>query len=161
MIFPDFIDNFLSLIFLSLPNNMLPSLPTTIVNNSKLRQIQLSNNPHLHSIRSLNGHSSLEYIRANNCSIENLPINLPQVTDLHMSNNSLRNLRNIQMLGHATNAEKYFHFDQNRIQSITPQIRYINNLRYLNLDGNQLKNMPRSILYVNTLCYLYIQNNHF
>ncbi|CAF4310591.1 unnamed protein product [Adineta steineri] len=51
MIFPDFIGNFLSLNFLSLPNNMLTSLPTTIVNNSKLRQIELSNNPHLHSIQ--------------------------------------------------------------------------------------------------------------
>ncbi|CAF1100481.1 unnamed protein product [Adineta steineri] len=65
------------------------------------------------------------------------------------------------MLGHTTNTKKYFHFDQNRIQSITPQIRYINNLRYLNLDENQLKNIPRSILYVNILRYLYIENNRF
>ncbi|CAF4390101.1 unnamed protein product, partial [Adineta steineri] len=122
-ILPDFIGNFLSLKFLSLPNNMLTLLPTTIVNNSKLRHIVLNNNPNLRSIQSLNGHPSVKYIEAKNCSIENLPINIPQLTDLYMSNNNLKNLRSIQALGHATDARKFFYFGQNRIQSITPQIR--------------------------------------
>ncbi|CAF1460297.1 unnamed protein product [Adineta steineri] len=161
MILPNFIGNFLSLIFLSLPNNMLTSLPTTIVNNQLLRQIELGNNIHLNSMQSLNGHPSVKYIEANNCSIEKLPVNLSQLTDLYMSNNKLKNLRNIQTLGRATNARKYFYFGQNYIQSITPQIRYVKNLYFLNLDGNQLNNMPSSILYMNTLRYLYIRNNHF
>ncbi|CAF0982531.1 unnamed protein product [Adineta steineri] len=161
MILPDFIGNISSLIFLSLPNNMLTSLPTTIVNNQLLRQIELGNNPYLNSIQSLNDHPSVKYIEANNCSIENLPVNLSQLTDLYMPNNKLKNLRNIQTLGRATNTKKYFYFNQNRIRSITPQIRYVKNLYFLNLDGNQLKNMPSSILYMNTLRYLYIQSNHF
>ncbi|CAF1371310.1 unnamed protein product [Adineta steineri] len=160
-ILPDFIGNFLSLKFLSLPNNMLTLLSTTIVNNSKLREIKLDNNPNLRSIQSLNGHPSVKYIGAKNCSIENLPINIPQLTDLYMSNNNLKNLRSIQALGHATDARKFFYFDQNRIQSITPQIRYVKNLYSLNLNGNQLNNMPSSILHMNTLRYLYIQSNRF
>ncbi|CAF4231977.1 unnamed protein product, partial [Adineta steineri] len=122
MILPEFMGNLSSLRFLSLPNNMLTSLPTTIVNNQLLRQIELGNNPNLSSIQSLNGHPSIKYIEANNCSIENLPVNLSQLTDLYMSNNKLKNLRNIQTSGRATNARKYFYFGQNRIQSITPQI---------------------------------------
>ncbi|CAF3504416.1 unnamed protein product [Adineta steineri] len=161
MVLPEFMGNLSSLRFLSLPNNMLTSLPTTIVNNQLLRQIELGNNPNLSSIQSLNGHPSIKYIEANNCSIENLPVNLSQLTDLYMSNNKLKNLRNIQTLGRATNARKYFYFGQNYIQSITPQIRYVKNLYFLNLDGNQLNNMPSSILYMNTLRYLYIRNNHF
>ncbi|CAF0931164.1 unnamed protein product [Adineta steineri] len=160
-ILPEFIGNLSSLQLLSLANNMLTSLPTTIVNNQLLRQIELDNNPNLNSIQSLNGHPSVKYIEANNCSIENLPVNLSQLTDLYMSNNKLKNLRNIQTLGRATNARKYFYFGQNHIQSITPQIRYVKNLYFLNLDGNQLNNMPSSIIYMSTLRYLYIQNNHF
>ncbi|CAF1327743.1 unnamed protein product [Adineta steineri] len=158
-ILPDFIGNFLSLKFLSVPNNMLTLLPTTIVNNSKLRHIVLNNNPYLHSIQSLNDHPSIKYIEAKNCSIENLPVNLPQLTDLYMSNNNLENLRNINTLGYATNARKFFYFGQNRIKFITPQIQYVNNLYSLDLNGNQLNNMPSAILSMNTLRYLDIQNN--
>ncbi|CAF3660494.1 unnamed protein product [Adineta steineri] len=160
-ILSEFIGSLSSLEYLSLKNNMLKALPTTILNNHLLRQIELGNNPDLDSIQSLNGHPSVKYIEANNCSIENLPVNLSQLTDLYMSNNKLKNLRNIQTLGRATNARKYFYFGQNHIQSIIPQIRYVNNLYFLNLDGNQLNNMPSSILYMNTLRYLYIQSNHF
>ncbi|CAF3860150.1 unnamed protein product [Adineta steineri] len=157
-ILPEFISNLSSLQFLSLPNNMLTSLPTPILNNQLLRQIELDNNVHLNSIQSLNGHPSVKYIEANNCFIENLPVNLSQLTDLYILNNKLKNLRNIETLGFATNARKYFYFGQNHIQSITPQIRYVKNLYFLNLDENQLNNMPSSILHIFKTIILVILN---
>ncbi|CAF3522069.1 unnamed protein product [Rotaria sp. Silwood1] len=161
MALPNGIDGLSSLTLLFLPNNKLISLPKTIKNIRSLSQIVLKNNPYLHSIQSLNGLSNLRILQTDNCPIERIPLYLPQLTDLYMSKNNLSHLIGIRTLGYKTNSSKYFYFNNNRIQSVPPQIKHVNNLYFLNLDYNHLISLPLDIFSIPTLHYLYIRNNDF
>jgi len=158
---PHVIGNLSSLTYLSLPNNKLKSLPRTIANLRLLHQITLTNNSHLCSIQSINGLPSLTILDARHCSIKNLSLYLPKLTDLHMSNNNLEDLDDIETSGNGTSENKTFHFDYNQIRSIPPQIRHISNLYWLNLNHNRLANLPTDIFEITTLSHLYIQGNRF
>ena len=158
---PSAIGNLSSLTFLSLSNNKLKSLPTTIANLRFLRQITLKNNVHLRSIQAINGLPSLITLDTRHCPIEHLPLYLPQLTNIHMSNNSLQDLDGIESLGNGTSKQKAYHFDKNQIRSIPPQIRFVNNLYWLNLNHNQLDNLPTDIFDILTLSHLYIRDNRF
>jgi Leucine-rich repeat (LRR) protein len=161
MSLPDSIGDLSSLAFLYLPNNNLKSLPKTIKNLRSLQQLTLSNNRYLHSIEPLNGLPSLRILDTRNCRILVLPQNLPQLTDLYMSNNSLTKLAAIETLGTATNNKKSFYFDMNYIESVPPQIQEVKNLFWLTLNQNKLKDLPTDIFKVTTLSYLNIQRNDF
>jgi Leucine-rich repeat (LRR) protein len=158
---PDSIGNLSSLALLSLPYNKLTSLPTTVLKIPLLWELILSHNPYLRSIKSINGHRYLSYLQTDNCPIEEIPVNLPQLTDLNMFNNNLTNLVNIRTLGNETESEKYFDFDKNYIRFVPPQIQYVKNLYSLNLDNNKLKMLPSDIFDIQTLDYLSIRNNSF
>jgi hypothetical protein len=157
----DAIGDLSSLNTLSLSNNKLTSLPTTMINLRLLLQIILKNNIHLRSIQSLNGLPSLQELDARHCSIERIPLHLPKLTNLLMSNNNLTNLIDIQTLGNKVNNTKYFNFDSNYIQSISHQIQHVNNLYWLNLNNNRLETLPLDISKVTTLSHLYIRQNRF
>ena len=161
MSLPDSIGDLSSLTMLYLPNNNLKSLPESIKNLRSLRQLTLTNNRYLHSIEPLNGLPSLSTLDTRHCPIPVLPQNLPQLTDLYMSNNSLTKLAAIETLGTATNSKKSFYFDMNSIESVPPQIQEVNNLFWLNLNQNKLKDLPTNIFNIITLSYLNIQRNDF
>jgi Leucine-rich repeat (LRR) protein len=161
MSLPDSIGDLSSLAFLYLPNNNLKSLPKTIKNLRSLQQLTLSNNRYLYSIEPLNGLPSLRILNTRHCPILVLPQNLPQLTDLYMSNNSLTKLAAIETLGTATNNKKSFYFDMNYIESVPPQIQEVKNLFWLTLNQNKLKDLPTDIFKVTTLSYLNIQRNDF
>jgi Leucine-rich repeat (LRR) protein len=156
---PDSIGDLSSLKTLYLANNNLISLPSTINNLRSLTDINLTNNPYLHSIQPLNGLPSLRSLDARHCSIKDLPRDLPQLIDVLMTNNNLTRLVDIETLGSGTNNTKSFHFDKNRIQFISPNIRAVKNLFRLNLNNNQLKTLPSDIFNIPTLRDLYVNNN--
>jgi Leucine-rich repeat (LRR) protein len=150
-----------SLIHLNLQNNKLTSLPTTIKNTRSLSVLELNNNPNLRSIQSLNGHPNLKVLRTYNCPIEHIPVNLPMLTDLSMSNNSLTDLFGIQTLGDKASGSKSFNFYGNSILHLSPQIRQVTDIYILNLDRNNLYSLPLAFLNVTKLNFLYIRNNDF
>jgi Leucine-rich repeat (LRR) protein len=158
---PDSIGDLSSLKFLTLTDNKLTSLPETINKLRSIQEIILTNNPYLHSIEPVNGLPLLKSLRTDNCQIECLPRNLPQLQALYMTKNNLIHLTDIQTLGNETNGRKSFYFDWNFIQSIPSNIQYVRNLNSLNLNHNQLKTLPFSIFNMNTLDNLSIQNNSF
>jgi Leucine-rich repeat (LRR) protein len=158
---PNVIGKLLSLTELLLPNNNLKTLPPTIKHLRSLKTIDLSNNPHLSSIQELNGLPSLGILNAQHCSIKSLPRNLPNLTDLYMTNNNLTVLTGIETLGTGTTDEKSFYFGENQISTIPPEIAKVNNLHRLNMNGNQLNNLPANIYSITTLRYFHIKNNRF
>jgi Leucine-rich repeat (LRR) protein len=54
-----------------------------------LVSINLDNNAYLRSIQSLNDLPNLHMVRATNCSVTRIPLNLPNMCYLYMSNNKL------------------------------------------------------------------------
>jgi Leucine-rich repeat (LRR) protein len=158
---PDSIGDLLSLKILILNDNNLSTLPETMTNLELLQYLTLSNNPNLRSIKSLNGHPSLGFLEMRNCPIELLPHNLPQLTVLHMTNNKLSHLNGIESLGKATNGNKIFDFDGNRILTITPSIDSVRNLYQLQLGRNALVVLPSNMFNIPTLAHLDIRSNRF
>ena len=139
MSLPSTIGRLSALTILYLPNNHLHSLPITIRQLRSLQQLTLSNNPALHSVEPINTLPSLMILDTRNCPIEFLPRDLPQLTTLYMSNNSLTYLTGIETLGTQTNRRKSFYFDRNPIRFISPRIRHIKNLVRLHLDDPNRK----------------------
>jgi Leucine-rich repeat (LRR) protein len=78
------------------PYNSLTILSPAIAKLRSLTHIIITNNPGLRSIQVLNGLPSLQRLDVKCCSIERLPLNLPNLTDLYMTNNSLTSLIGIQ-----------------------------------------------------------------
>ena len=157
----DSIGDLLLLKFLILPDNNLSSIPRTLVNLRSLQELILTNNRYLRSIQTLNGHPSLRFLDTRNCPIELLPRDLFRITILKMTNNNLTNLLGIDTLGKGISAEKHFEFDQNHIQTVSPKIRDVRNLKQLNLANNNLTTLPTDIFDVDTLGHLNIEKNHF
>ncbi|CAF0781777.1 unnamed protein product [Adineta steineri] len=159
---PNIIRNLSSLQRLSIFNTTLRSLPKTISNLKSLKRLQLQNNPYLHSIKEIDGLPALRSLDARHCSVEDLPRNLPQLVDLYMPYNSLTRLNSdITTLSNKANKNQNFEFNNNRITSITPEIRYLHTLSQLHLDHNQLHNLPKDIFDMKKLTYLYLRNNSF
>jgi Leucine-rich repeat (LRR) protein len=151
---PDSIGNLSSLSHLYLSGNKLTSLPTTIANIQVLYSVLLDDNLKLRSLQSLNGLPNLISSYARNSLIERLPLNLPNLYYLYMSNNNLTDLIGTGTLGNKTTLSKHFYFNMNRIQFVPPQIRFVRNLYYLNLDNNELATLRTDIFNLTTLRYL-------
>ena len=158
---PDDIENLNLLEILDLSNNNLTELPTTIANIPKLNQLKLNNNLNLRAIQTLNGHRSLTSLQANNCSIKYIPLGLPKLTSLHLSNNRLSDIINITTLGNASPNEKFFYLHNNQITFIPRQIQHVENLAELYLDHNQLRDLNLKFFNIKALRYLCIGNNNF
>jgi Leucine-rich repeat (LRR) protein len=158
---PDSIGNLSSLIFLDLSKNKLTSLPTTIAKSRSLGYVNLENNLKLRSVQSLNGLPNLYNLSTIYCPIERLPLDLPELSGLHMYNNNLTDLIGIGTLGNKTTDLKWFGFTMNRIRFIPPSIHYVCNLEGLDLDDNQLRTLPTELFNMTTLRYLDIRNNPF
>ncbi|CAF1052945.1 unnamed protein product [Adineta ricciae] len=157
----DLIGELSSLEILRLSNNSLSSIPSTIIKNSRLTTFDISNNKKLRSIQSLNGHPYLVTLSADNCSIEEIPTDLPKLVNLYMQNNKIHDVSKIGTLGNGTDERKNFNFRKNSIRYLTPFIRHVKNLYYLNVDYNKLDVLPMDIYQVKTLKHLWIRNNNF
>ncbi|CAF4212524.1 unnamed protein product [Adineta steineri] len=156
------IGNLLSLQHLSIFNTNLEELPKTISNLKSLKKLMLQNNSYLHSIKEIDGLPVLHTLDVRHCSIQDLPRNLPKLLNLYMPYNSLTTLgSDIRTLSNKENKEQNFQFDNNRITSITPEIRHLHTLSRLHLDHNQLHTLPKDIFDMTKLTYLYLQNNSF
>ncbi len=75
-------------------------------------------------------------MQRHNFPIEQILVNLPQLTDLYTLKNNVTNLVNIRTLSNETNSGKYFYFDTNYIRFVPPQTQYVKNLEFLNLNNN-------------------------
>lgn len=95
VVLPDSIGNLSALRTLNLQNNKLTSLPTAMTNLRSLGYVTLTNNPALRSVQSLNGLPYLSTLYTSSCPIERLPLNLPNLYSLYMSNNNLTDLVNV------------------------------------------------------------------
>ncbi|CAF1564451.1 unnamed protein product [Adineta steineri] len=156
------IGNLLSLQHLSIFNTNLEELPKTISNLKSLKKLMLQNNSYLHSIKEIDGLPVLHTLDVRHCSIQDLPRNLPKLLNLYMPYNSLTTLgSDIRTLSNKENKEQNFQFDNNRITSITPEIRHLHTLSRLHLDHNQLHTLPKDIFDMTKLTYLNLQNNRF
>jgi len=146
---------------LSIIFNQLKSLPKGFGMLNSLSTIELNNNVNLRSIQSLNGLPNLITISAINCSITSIPINLPKLYFMEMTNNKISNLNGIQTIGSQQDLTKYFLFSLNQIRAVPSEIASVNNLYIFHLDNNQLTNLPSTIFGYKALAVLYIQNNSF
>ncbi|CAF1227986.1 unnamed protein product [Adineta ricciae] len=158
---PDSIGELSSLKTLQLSDNSLSAIPSTIIKTSCLTTFDINNNKKLQSIQTLNGHPNLMTLFADNCSIEDIPMDLPQLVNLYMRNNKIHDVSKIYTLGNGTDERKNFDFRKNSIRYLTPFIRRVKNLCYLNLDYNKLDVLPMDIYEVKTLKHLWIRKNNF
>lgn len=158
---PDGFGDLESLSSLTITYSRMTSLPMAIGMIRSLTNVYLDDNAALHSLQSLNGLPNLMRLSAINCSITRIPLNLPNIFYLYMSNNQLTNLNGIQTLGSETNNTKSFAFDMNQIQSLSGQIGSVYKLATLRINDNKLKNLPAEIYGVKTLIYLDIRKNLF
>jgi hypothetical protein len=69
--------------------NDIPALPTWMCQLTSLTQVTLSNSPRLTSLQPLNGYPSLAVLIADNCPINAIPLNLPKLETIHLSNKNL------------------------------------------------------------------------
>ncbi len=60
-------------------------------------------------------------MQRHNFPIEQILVNLPQLTDLYTLKNNVTNLVNIRTLSNETNSGKYFDYDTNDIRFVPPQ----------------------------------------
>ncbi|CAF1052931.1 unnamed protein product [Adineta ricciae] len=157
----DLIGELSSLETLRLSNNSLSSIPSTIIKNSRLTTFDINDNKRIQSIQSLNGHPYLVTLSADNCSIEEIPTDLPKLVNLYVRNNKIHDVSKIGTLGNGTDERKNFDFSKNSIRYLTPFIRNVKKLCYLNLDYNKLDVLPMDIYQVKTLKHLWIRNNNF
>ena len=155
-----YMSSLLRLTFLKLDNNNLTSLLLPIQRLTKLKQLDVSKNPNLKSLSSLNGHQKLEQILASFCSIKQLPKQLPQLRLLNLKNNSLTSLDNIETLGQNVQTSISFIFANNQIKDIPEQITKVKRLTVLNLNGNNIENIRLKYLcQLTNLTKLYIKLN--
>ncbi|CAF1371539.1 unnamed protein product [Adineta steineri] len=135
-------------------------LPKNISNLKSLKKLMLQNNSYLHSIKEIDGLPALHTLDVRHCSIQDLPRNLPKLNDLYMPYNNLTSLgSDIRTLSNKENKVQNFHFDNNLITSITPEIRHLHTLSRLQLDHNQLDNLPTDMFDMKNLTYLNLKNN--
>ncbi|CAF1279812.1 unnamed protein product [Adineta steineri] len=159
---PETIGNLSSLQRLSIFNTHLKSLPKTISNLKSLKKLMLQNNSYLHSIKEIDGLPALHTLDVRHCSIQDLPRNLPKLMNFYMPYNNLTALgSDIKTLINKANKNQNFQFDNNRITSITPEIRHLHTLSQLHLDHNQLHTLPKDIFDMTKLTDLYLRNNRF
>jgi Leucine-rich repeat (LRR) protein len=92
---PEEIGNLKHLSEFVMDNTDLVSLPKTIANIKSLDYIILYHNLRLRSLESLSGLPNLSILTAENCSIDRLPSNLPNLNYLMMSNNNLTDIGGI------------------------------------------------------------------
>jgi Leucine-rich repeat (LRR) protein len=158
---PNTFSNLQSLSSLTIYYSKMTSLPMTVGKISSLRTMYLDNNAALRSIQSLNGLQNLIILSAINCSITRIPLDLPKVYYLYMTNNKLTNLNGIETLGSTTNDTKLFAFEINQISALPANIGSVYKLSVLRVNGNKLTNLPSEIYDINTLIILDIQHNLF
>jgi Leucine-rich repeat (LRR) protein len=134
---PESIGDLPLLTTLSLANNNLTSLSSTLRNLRRLNQLVLDNNPGLRSLNPISGHSSLKILMARVCSIERLPHDLPQLTDLHLSNNNLTDLDSIETLGFDNYKKKSFFLNYNQLSDLPGEVLDIPSLVDFRIEYNR------------------------
>ena len=157
--FPQSMSALSSLRILSLINNNIASLPPWMRQLTALTQLILTNNHRLSSLQSLNGHPSLKMLTANNCSINQIPQNLPQLEKLDLSNNKLTSLKAIETLGNGKTKKMVFYFDNNRIRVIPRQIGLLKKLVELSLRNNSLVYLPKALMLLTSLTKINLIGN--
>ena len=156
---PESIGALSSLRILSLSHNDISSLPKSMRKMSSLTHLTLSNNPRLTSLQPINGHPALIVLIANNCSIEQIPRNLPKLERMSLSSNDLTSLEGIETLSNATKRNVQFYFDSNQIKTIPPEIRFLDRLTVLNLNDNALYYLPTDLARAPSLISLHLKKN--
>jgi len=149
-----------SLQSLRLRGNKLYSLPTTIRQLPALTSISIDRNP-IASLAPIDGMTSLEHVSANDCSIKQLPRDLPMLYWLSMYGNQLESLDGIATLGSSSTKDKYFWLYKNQIKAIPSEISQVKNLIILSLNSNQLQDLPDEIYSVKELRELHLDHNRF
>jgi len=158
---PNSFSSLTSLFSLTITFSQLKVLPKGIGMLSSLVNIYLDNNNDLRSVQSLNGLPNLYRLSTINCSITSIPMNLPKIFYLVMTNNKLTNLNGIRTLGSQMDDTKIFFFDINQIRAVPSEINQVYKMVTLNLAKNQLTNLPSTIFGYEPLGYLNIQHNSF
>ncbi|CAF0977821.1 unnamed protein product [Adineta steineri] len=133
-----------SLVNLLLSHNQMRSLPSTTSSLTRLSLLDVQSNP-LTSINELNNMNTLRTLYAQNCNINQLPNNIPNLINLNMSYNDLKELLDIGTLG-TVNQVKNFDFSYNQIRLIPSAISLIvPYLQKLSVKHNQLKFLPKEL----------------
>jgi Leucine-rich repeat (LRR) protein len=161
MALPNSFTSLRSLSSLMITSSQLKSSPKTMGLLTSLSNIGLDNNINLRSIDSLTSLPNLVRLTAVNCSIKHIPIHLPNVSYIDMSNNKLINLNGIETIGSRTTKSKSFCFETNQIRSLPSQISSVHKLSALKIANNQLINLPSTLFDYPSLAYFDIQNNSF
>ena len=156
---PESIGAMPSLNILSLTHNDIVSLPTSLRQMTSLTHLTLTNNSRLTSLQPINGHPALTVLIATNCSIKQIPRNLPKLKSLHLSNNDLTSLEGIETLGDASDKSVDLFFDSNRIETIPPTILLVKNLAVLHLNNNTLFYLPEELMRLPSLTELQLKDN--
>jgi Leucine-rich repeat (LRR) protein len=102
----------------------------------------------------------LSNLVATHNQLEILPINLPKLTYLNMSNNNFDDLSDLADL--ASTALFSVDFSNNKVDHIPPEInRFTTTLRYLYLSNNSLAYLPTNIFQLRNLYTADFRNNAF
>jgi leucine-rich repeat protein SHOC2 len=157
---PEDIGNLISLVQLNLDQNLLLNIPWGLGRLPSLTSLSLQNNRRLSSIDTLIGSKSLTTVRASNCSINQLPRNISNLSIIELDGNQLRSLDGLETISahHSTSLS----FNDNQITTISSaSLKQIVTLDDFSLSGNLLTTLPDSLYLIKGLKTLYITDNKF
>ncbi|UJR11013.1 hypothetical protein I4U23_015197 [Adineta vaga] len=156
----DDVSKLTSLTQLTLDQNLLTSLPWTVSRLPSLTSLSLQNNPRLSSVDTLVGSTSLNILRASNCTIDHLPANIPNLHTIEFDGNQLASLSSLETIT-ARNCS-LLSFKNNRIASMSSaSLSKINSLNNFYLSNNALTTLPDTMYVIEDLKIVDIRNNDF
>ena len=149
-----------SLVQLTLDQNLLLNIPWNLGKLSTLTSLSVRNNRRLSSIDTLIGSESLTTIRASNCSISQLPRNIPNLRTIELDGNQLRSLDGLETI--TASSSSYLSFNNNQIMTISREsLMQIVRLEYLSLSDNLLTTLPDLFYMIQGLKTLDLKDNKF
>ena len=144
---------------LTLDYNQLLSLPWSLGRLPALASLSVRNT-RLTSLDTLTGSTSLTTLRASNCMINHLPINMPNLSIIELDGNQLRSLDGLDTM--TAHSSVSLSFNNNQLATISSaSLAKIVSLDYFYLSRNQLTTLPDSLYLIQNLKVLYITTNKF
>lgn len=180
-ILPDSIGNLSALQVLDLKgNNLIGSPPHSIKNLTRLYKLDISSNPSINSIDSLDGSNSLTVLKVSYCGLTSLP-RLPYLSYLDASGNKITSLfgfKNSSMLCLPFYRESSItlsanslrdmcsslislDLSKNQLTTLPEEIYNCSNLRALDLSDNKLTTLSEDIYHFQYLQKINLKNNAF
>ncbi|KAJ5067057.1 hypothetical protein M0811_13319 [Anaeramoeba ignava] len=161
------VENLKNVIFLSLESNYISAIPHNIVNLSFLQHLNLDRNPLRLFPAILFCLPQLTFLSLEGCGFSDID---PDISNFHLVINKLEHLNlannlfsDFPYLVTKIGSLKFLNLAKNRLRTVLPSLRDLDNLEYLNLNHNELAAFPEQLFRGNlkNIMYLKLKSNDF